>query len=419
MEFAKNLTNKLDTDKTETDDHVIPSTWFDSLTITLKTEPPAHPDGTPIHPQVAFIQDVDPKDRRICLAAHDFHCRKTKFDHGVFDKGIVIESNKDSTRRSTVTKKIRTDPKLSESNVMKDFIPKNSFPQRFRAVVAADSSFAGRLRATVAVGSSANSCSDETMTTTTTSEITATKNEEVSNQQQSIEETKDILDNRDGDDNESIGEILTSLVASTEPSWLSTSSITRPGDGFAHSVYYKFIQHYESCYNQHDSNLLSQLYRNSCFSRDVIREIYYWRPPYTLLDEHGAIVAKQPPFLTYRHVIFGVDNICQHITKVYNKIPDSIVVYTKTNIQYYPEREITIVKTSLTYFYTIVKQIPSLSDDNQPITTMKLINIELLGQTIYIFNSEGRIIQIYDTVVTSKCSEPSYAPRHVFKLLGY
>ncbi len=376
-------------------------TWFDSLKIELKTEPPTNPDGTPIQPQVAFIQDVNPKDRRICMASHDFLCRKTRFEQEELEKELEAELNRDS-KRSCANDRIYK-PK-EESKFMKELPRKNSFPGRFRASVSAGTARAELLTVFQTLSNKAKA-----------PDTNPTETHQTSNEPSLVKETIDNHVDNDNDD-ESIGEILTSLVTKDQK-W--SFSISRPGDGFGHSVYQKFIQYYEHCYNQHDSDLLLQVYLNTCFSHDVSREIYYWKAPYTLIDKLGNVIANHPPYLIYRHEFFGVYDICHIVSNVYKKVPDAIVVYTGTKIKYIPERGITMAKTSLTYFLTVPVKITTLSNDNQPTTITKFIKLELQGYSIYIFNSEGRIIKIFDTVVANKCSDSNYAPINVLKILGY
>ena len=365
-----------------------PSSWLDSLEIDLIVDAPSttstDSSSLPYHPQAAFIKSVLPVDRRICLAKHDNFCGNQKRQLS------RIDNNDNTPRKLKIKLSTMLHRNVNNAQEDQDTNPKNSDEN-------SDDIRPSLKRQCIEVDDGG---------TTLCPEIIATKDDPMM------------------DSTETIDDIITSLISNTATAE-NLSSITKlsihRSSGYL-TVYQKFLNFYENTYNQHDPNLAFGFLQSTCFSKELTRLQFMWdrqpSPP-ILSPSPNLIINDIPIYLTRRIEVKGINNLYSAMVRMFSKLPDCIAIVQDITSQYYPDKQITIVKASYEYFFTVV--LNSIFP-NRMIThasSLETANIAMNGYDLFIFNDEGRIIKIMDHMIIAHSTYPTITLDDIMNYLGF
>ncbi len=314
-----------------------------STGIELILDNPTNPDGSIFHPQAAFIENVLPVDRRICLAKHDYFCSKIRHQYEIAYQ--AKQNIKNRTKGKHRKKVAQQEKKLRNTENQHDGDQKNS--------VTAD--------------------------------------------QYNLED--------------SIDDLICILLPEADN---SLSVLPKISDPFTGSVYHKFVNSYGFCYNQHDPDVLLQFFRNPCFSNDVIREQFMWKP--RPKDVQNEIANSSQPVLVKHRVTIGINQLHRELLYIFQKLPDCLAIFGDTNVHFYANKGITTARSNFKYFCSIPTCLAFPEGARPP---DELIQFELSGYDTYVFNSEGRIIKIIDHMIVANSSDTSVTLEDALRYLGF
>ncbi len=346
--------------------------------------------GGSVHPSESFLENIQPVDRRVCLAKHYDYCNKTKRQIEVVSIGSGVK--KRSRKKRNCNRDIAA---LTQVHPRQDSSPDK---EQISNIVSALNP----------------QCIDEECI------FASCSNELITIKEDPILKLSDTT--------ESIDEIITSLICNnTNLEEHTTTNIlpkltTNSGSHTGYlSVYHKFINHYEYTYNEHDPNRFLQFLRSSCFKQNLIRHRYIWDKPY---HTHKTLSSAMmdPEMCLIRHLpSHGIDHYHYGVNNTFEKLPDCIVITHDTRIKYLSDKQITITKSSFHYFFTILlnKLIPlPITSESLHYDDNTMVNIELTGCDMFVFNSEGCIINIYDHLIMNYSSNSLVTFEHIMQYLG-